>query len=170
MSIFDSSYCGSIWHHGIKGQRWGVRRTPEQLGYGPKSMERVAESEEHAKIVDGIYHSTKGFSVAVAKLAKYCLNSEKPHAKEFFDVGYRPDDSDQLFKDIERGFDLAKAVDGRKNAKGQEQFRIPMKLGRQTSLQKWFSTCWQIDFEDSPPKMTTAYRDRRIKEDDETDV
>ena len=22
-----------IWHHGIKGQRWGVRRTPEQLGH-----------------------------------------------------------------------------------------------------------------------------------------
>lgn len=25
--------CNVIAHHGIKGQRWGVRRTPEQLGY-----------------------------------------------------------------------------------------------------------------------------------------
>lgn len=24
-----------LYHHGILGQRWGVRRTPEQLGYGP---------------------------------------------------------------------------------------------------------------------------------------
>lgn len=23
-------------HHGIKGMRWGVRRTPEQLGHAPK--------------------------------------------------------------------------------------------------------------------------------------
>lgn len=22
-----------VWHHGIKGMKWGVRRTPEQLGY-----------------------------------------------------------------------------------------------------------------------------------------
>lgn len=25
-----------LYHHGIKGQRWGVRRTPEQLGYDKK--------------------------------------------------------------------------------------------------------------------------------------
>lgn len=25
-----------LYHHGIKGQRWGVRRTPEQLGYNKK--------------------------------------------------------------------------------------------------------------------------------------
>ena len=22
-----------IWHHGIKGMKWGVRHTPEQLGH-----------------------------------------------------------------------------------------------------------------------------------------
>lgn len=29
-------------HHGIKGMKWGVRRTPEQLGHTP------AEKQEHA--------------------------------------------------------------------------------------------------------------------------
>ena len=28
---------GEIYHHGIKGQKWGVRRTKEQLGYKNKS-------------------------------------------------------------------------------------------------------------------------------------
>lgn len=27
---------GELQHHGIKGQRWGVRRTPAQLGHAPK--------------------------------------------------------------------------------------------------------------------------------------
>ena len=28
---------GEIYHHGIKGQKWGVRRTKEQLGHKNKS-------------------------------------------------------------------------------------------------------------------------------------
>ena len=99
MSIFDSSYCGSIWHHGIKGQKWGVRRTPEELGH------EVAKSQKNGTIKDA-YHSKKGFTVAVAKLASYCLNPEKPHSKEFFDVGYTKDDSDLLFRHIEEGLEM----------------------------------------------------------------
>lgn len=33
-----------IMHHGIKGQKWGVRRTPEQLGYNKKSSKTVTIS------------------------------------------------------------------------------------------------------------------------------
>ena len=29
-------YEDHLAHHGIKGQKWGVRRTPEQLGHKPK--------------------------------------------------------------------------------------------------------------------------------------
>lgn len=31
------TYKSYLEHHGIKGQRWGVRRTPEQLGHKPRS-------------------------------------------------------------------------------------------------------------------------------------
>lgn len=86
MSIYNSSYCGCIWHHGIKGQKWGVRRTSEELGHISSSAGKVAKSEKTATIVDGVYRSTKGFTAAVAKLAKYCLNPEKRHSKELFDV------------------------------------------------------------------------------------
>lgn len=30
--MYDEDY---LAHHGIKGQRWGIRRTPEQLGHKP---------------------------------------------------------------------------------------------------------------------------------------
>lgn len=34
-------------HHGILGQKWGVRRTPEQLGHGSKAMEKVVKAKNH---------------------------------------------------------------------------------------------------------------------------
>lgn len=161
MSIFDSSYCGSIWHHGIKGQKWGVRRTPEELGHISKSAGKVAKSEKSTIIVNGVYHSPKGFTAAVAKLAKYCLDPDKPHAQEFFDVGYKESDSDLLFQHIEDGFDLTKRIGDRKGAKGEDQFRIPMMLG--VTEKKSFTTSWQIDNPGDKPKLTSAYRDRRSK-------
>lgn len=33
-----------LQHHGIKGQKWGVRRTPEQLGHKPSGKKRKASS------------------------------------------------------------------------------------------------------------------------------
>ena len=33
MTEFETDY---LAHHGIKGQKWGVRRTPEELGHKPK--------------------------------------------------------------------------------------------------------------------------------------
>ena len=157
MSIYDSSYCGSIWHHGIKGQKWGVRRTPEQLGHST-----VAKSGKSAKIVDGVYHSPKGFTAAVAKLAKYCLNPEKKHSKEFFDVGYKTTDADLLFEHIEKGFDVTKKRGVMKIGSDVEKFNIPMELG--VTKKKMFTTAWQIDAPGAKPRLTSAYRDRRAKE------
>lgn len=157
MSIFDSSYCGSIWHHGIKGQKWGVIRTPEELGHKPSGS--IEKSDKSAKIIDGVYHSPKGFTTAVAKLAKFCLNPEKKHSKDFFDVGYKESDSELLFKHIEDGFDMSKRVGDRISERGQAQFRIPMNLG--VLKKKVFTTAWQIDKEGDPPKLTSAYLDRR---------
>lgn len=39
----DKNY---ISHHGILGMRWGVRRTPEQLGYSSKSKSKKISSKE----------------------------------------------------------------------------------------------------------------------------
>lgn len=32
-------YLTTLYHHGIKGQKWGVRRTPEELKYNKHSVE-----------------------------------------------------------------------------------------------------------------------------------
>jgi hypothetical protein len=32
---------GELYHHGVKGQKWGVRRTPEQLGHKVSSKKRT---------------------------------------------------------------------------------------------------------------------------------
>lgn len=162
MSLLDSSYCGSIWHHGIKGQKWGIRRTPEQLGHRKIKSDSVENFVKPAKIVDGIYQSAKGFTAAVAKLSKFCLNPEKKHSKEFFDVGYTENDADTLFRHIEEGYDLTKKSGSRLSERGQEQFTIPMLLGM--TKKKLFTTAWQIDKDGDPPKMTSAFRDRRNKE------
>lgn len=38
-----------IYHHGVKGMKWGVRRTPEQLGYKPKPKKTKVTPEEKQK-------------------------------------------------------------------------------------------------------------------------
>ena len=43
-----------IWHHGIKGMKWGVRRTPEQLGHRTKSKRTKMDNthEDYKKAHD----------------------------------------------------------------------------------------------------------------------
>ena len=41
-----------LYHYGIKGQKWGIRRTPEQLGYRvPRATIRTAkkDAKEYAR-------------------------------------------------------------------------------------------------------------------------
>lgn len=161
MSILDTSYCGSIWHHGIKGQKWGVRRSPKELGHISTNTGKVANSEKPATIVDGVYRSAKGFTVAAAKLAKYCLDPTKAHSKEFFDVGYTPEDSDLLFRHLQEGYDLNKRRPGDTTLYG-EKFDIPMTLG--VTSKRLFNTAWQVDKGTTEAKFITAYIDRRLKE------
>ena len=155
MSFYASAYCGSIWHHGVKGQKWGIRRTAEELGHTKPKNDAIMDGE--------VYHSKKGFSVAEAKLSKFFLNAAKKHAKEFFEVGYTANDADRLLKDIEAGFDLAKKSSTRKSPRGDDQFCIPMRLG--VTQKRMFTTAWQTSDGEDEPKLITAYLDRRVKED-----
>lgn len=50
----DSSHHSELRHYGVKGMKWGVRRTPEQLGH-----KRVAKNHEKNTIIDEAVRSGK---------------------------------------------------------------------------------------------------------------
>lgn len=41
-----------IYHHGIKGMKWGIRRTPEELGHAPSKSSKDMSDEELRKRVN----------------------------------------------------------------------------------------------------------------------
>ena len=159
--IYEHYLGGVLCHYGVKGMKWGVRRTPEQLGHMTKST--VAKAEEHVRIIDGVYQSSKGFTVDDRKFSSWCLKPGTDHADEFFSLGYKPSDADRLFRDIEKGFDLGKKQDSVRINKNKEKFSIPMSLG--VTAKKLFRTVWQNDSPDADPRFITAYVDRRLEDD-----
>ena len=41
---------GKLYHHGIKGQKWGVKRTPQQLGYRSTSIRSALSRRSNDKV------------------------------------------------------------------------------------------------------------------------
>ena len=71
-----------IWHHGIKGMKWGVRRTPEQLGRrtGSKSAKKDDDSHEDYKNAHDT-KSVKKMSDAELRVRLNRLNMEKQYSQ-----------------------------------------------------------------------------------------
>lgn len=44
MDFYNKLYPALLLHYGVKGMKWGVRRTPEELGHKPKST--VAKTDK----------------------------------------------------------------------------------------------------------------------------
>lgn len=64
-----------LYHHGILGQKWGVRRTPEQLGHprtGPKKKRK--------------FSFFKKADTAKPKSAKTAPKTKKPESKEEYEA------------------------------------------------------------------------------------
>ena len=61
-----------LFHYGVKGMKWGVRRTPEQLGHSPKvakAGKRVILKEKSSGGEKGIRSLEKRIAEHEAKLA-----------------------------------------------------------------------------------------------------
>ena len=50
---------GELCHYGVKGMKWGVRRTPEQLGHRIPVKQAVAKSSKQSTIVQEAIRSGK---------------------------------------------------------------------------------------------------------------
>lgn len=73
-----------IWHHGIKGQKWGIRHTPEQLGHktgGSKSTSAKKDDthDDHKRAHDN--KSVKSMSDAELRARLNRLNMEKQYSQ-----------------------------------------------------------------------------------------
>lgn len=65
----------SLQHHGVKGQKWGVRRTPQQLGYETTSGGRRQMSDKDLKNIKKSV-DTVGTQVDSAKTKRRSKNKK----------------------------------------------------------------------------------------------
>lgn len=143
-----------LWHHGVKGMKWGIRRTPEELAKARR--ERLANQENSVTLKNGVYESSKGFTCAEEKMSGWCLKPGTKHSKEFFDVGYKPSDKDRLIRDINDGYDQSKVVPRGSDSRNYLKYEVEMELG--VTKKRNFVTSWSIAHEGDQPKFVTAYR------------
>ena len=66
---------GSLKHHGVKGQKWGVRRTPQQLGHETNSSGRRQMSDKELKYIKKNV-DTVGSEVNNAKSRRHSKNKK----------------------------------------------------------------------------------------------
>ena len=79
--IYESYLGGVLIHHGVKGMKWGVRRTPEQLGHRTKSKRTKMDNthEDYKKAHDS--KSVKKMSDAELRSRLNRLNMEQQYSK-----------------------------------------------------------------------------------------
>ena len=65
----------SLQHHGVKGQKWGVRRTPQQLGHETTSGDRRQLSDKELKYLKKSV-DTVGTQVDNTKTKRYSKNKK----------------------------------------------------------------------------------------------
>lgn len=76
METNRTGYAEYLEHHGIKGQRWGIRRTPEQLGYRRKRDTTVYGSAPSKK-----EKSSKTVAKGESAVSKFLANRREAAAK-----------------------------------------------------------------------------------------
>lgn len=133
-------------HHGIKGQKWGVRNGP------PYPLEKSSGSD---KIKEE--QKSRSFNIPRNKFTDYALNPEKaPDKARVFEsaLGYNKDNCDQLIEDIKKRADIHKMVEKGDNGYGMRYEQI-IKLKGPNEKEANVLTAWIDD--DKELRLTSVY-------------
>lgn len=159
---------GVLIHYGVKGMKWGVRRSPEELGHAPKqhAESEVENTENDVTIEDGFYvDAKKGLTADTRKVTEYLLKPDSDHYLEFINVGYSEDNPDQLMNDILKAYDADKKIGYVSGPGGKDKYSVVETLG--IDEKRPFRTVWEVSPDGGLDKFVTAYRDRRVEDEDE---
>lgn len=73
----DAGYSSELRHYGIIGMRWGVRRTPEELGHGPPSKSGAREYNRE------ISRQTRQETAARMNTGRYAVRNQRANKKMY---------------------------------------------------------------------------------------
>lgn len=133
-------------HHGIKGQKWGVRNGP------PYPLDKSSENGKMSK-----KDNAKNFAIPKKKFTDYALNPEKApdKARAFASaLGYNKDNCEQLIKDIEKCADIEKMIEKGDGGYGMRYEQI-IRLTGPNEKEANVLTAWISDGEDL--RLTSVY-------------
>lgn len=77
------NYTSELYHYGVKGMKWGVRRTPEQLGHRKLSANKPKNLEIEKKQVTG--HSATPKQDTPNSIIDHISNDGKVDVRTFYD-------------------------------------------------------------------------------------
>lgn len=64
--MWDYNYSDELYHHGIKGMKWGVRRTPAQLGHDTGGVD-LQKAKKKVDAANTIVNETRNINNNVSK-------------------------------------------------------------------------------------------------------
>ena len=136
-----------IAHHGIKGQKWGVRNGPPYPLDKPSGNDTIKDVK-----------SSKSFTIPRNKFTDYALNPEKaPDKARVFKsaLGYDKNNCDQLIEDIEKHADIDKMIEKGDKGYGMRYEQV-IRLKGPNEKEASVLTAW-IDDADEKRRLTSAY-------------
>lgn len=144
-------FCVELFHHGVKGQKWGVRNGPP---YPLGEKKGVAKSGGSGKMKMNLQKFAK---IPEEKFTKYALDFEKdPNKARAFKeaLGYTKENCRALIDDINRYFDKDKLVERGDLGHGMRYQQI-MRLKGPNGKEANVVTAWIQD--DDDVRLTSAY-------------
>ncbi len=133
-------------HHGIKGQKWGVRNGPPYPLEKDSECGTIKEKKDSSSVI-----------IPKSKFTDYALNYEKaPDKARVFEsaLGYGKNNCAKLIEDIEKRADIHKMVEKGDNGYGMRYEQV-IKLKGPNGKEANVLTAWIED--DKGRRLTSAY-------------